>query len=111
MTRYRAPDPLLIVQLDALAAVFHRPTGTTQLVEPLVPELLDALCPNGTGPEALPERVAARLWTPGVAPGVTRGRRQRWARGGVLCGRVGWGIMVMKWRGRTLPGSRTGRKQ
>lgn len=43
--RYRAdpPELLLAEPLDALVAVFHRPSGTTHLLAPPAPEILDLL--------------------------------------------------------------------
>jgi PqqD family protein of HPr-rel-A system len=48
--RYRAADraSLRIVPLDVLTAIYHRASGQTHIVEPPVPEILDAL-----GDEAL----------------------------------------------------------
>lgn len=44
-TRYRAPpaEALRIVDLDGLVAIYHRPSGTTHLVDMPVPEILAAL--------------------------------------------------------------------
>jgi PqqD family protein of HPr-rel-A system len=42
-----APASRRVVELDALVAIFHRPSGTTHLLAPPAPELLDAL---GEGP-------------------------------------------------------------
>ena len=43
--RYRAPpaDALIAVTLDALTALFHRPSGITHLVAAPVPEILATL--------------------------------------------------------------------
>jgi PqqD family protein of HPr-rel-A system len=43
--RYRAPPPeaLLTIELDAFAAVFHRPSGITHLLASPAPEILAVL--------------------------------------------------------------------
>ena len=43
--RYRAPpaDALIEVELDAFAAIFHRPSGITHLLASPAPEILAAL--------------------------------------------------------------------
>jgi PqqD family protein of HPr-rel-A system len=58
-TRY-ATDPSsqrIVAGLDALVAIFHRPSGVTHLLAPPAPELLDAL---GDGP-ADAAKLLARL--------------------------------------------------
>jgi PqqD family protein of HPr-rel-A system len=52
--RYAADPPAarLTVALDALVAIYHRPSGTTHLLAPPAPELLDALA---EGPADAPE--------------------------------------------------------
>jgi PqqD family protein of HPr-rel-A system len=55
--RYAADPPAarLTVALDALVAIYHRPSGTTHLLAPPAPELLDALA---EGPADAPELLA-----------------------------------------------------
>ena len=66
MRRYRAAPAgaLVVAPLDQLAAVYHRPSGVTHLVDAPVPELLDLL---GDAPEpatALLTRLAERFDIP-----------------------------------------------
>jgi len=60
MTRFRAPAAaaLLIVPLDAFAAVFHRPSGGTHLLVEPAPQILEALAEPMTL-SALAERLSA----------------------------------------------------
>ena len=55
--RYAADPPAarLTVALDALVAIYHRPSGTTHLLASPAPELLDAL---GEGAADAPELLA-----------------------------------------------------
>ncbi|MDH7641030.1 HPr-rel-A system PqqD family peptide chaperone [Sphingomonas oryzagri] len=55
--RYAADPPTarLTVALDALVAIYHRPSGTTHLLASPAPELLDAL---GEGAADAPELLA-----------------------------------------------------
>jgi len=43
--RYRAPpaEALLIAELDAFTAIFHRPSGITHLLASPAPEILEVL--------------------------------------------------------------------
>ena len=51
------PDHLRIVPLDALTAIYHRPSGQTHIVSEPMPEILGAL---GRGPMTA-EALLARL--------------------------------------------------
>ena len=51
------PDHLRIVPLDALTAIYHRPSGQTHIVSEPMPEILAAL---GVGPMTA-EQLLARL--------------------------------------------------
>lgn len=59
--RFRADPPamLLAEPLDALVAVFHRPSGTTHLLAPPAPEILDALGREALDLHALLARLGA----------------------------------------------------
>ena len=50
---------LLRAPLDTLVAVFHRPSGTTHLLAPPAPEILDALGGEAMSLHALLARLAA----------------------------------------------------
>lgn len=50
---------LLAEPLDALVAVFHRPSGTTHLLAPPAPEILDLLGREALTLDALLARMAA----------------------------------------------------
>ena len=41
------PDAVRIVELDGLTVLYHRPSGTTHILAPPAPEILEAL---GAGP-------------------------------------------------------------
>jgi PqqD family protein of HPr-rel-A system len=58
--RYRADPPamLLTEPLDALVAIFHRPSGTTHLLAPPAPEILDLLGREAMSLDALLARLA-----------------------------------------------------
>lgn len=53
--RYRAPasDALLIAELDAFTAIFHRPSGITHLLVSPAPEILAILAGEALSIEAL----------------------------------------------------------
>ena len=51
------PEERCLVQLDGLTALFHRPSGTTHILAPPAPEILDALA-DGPGS---PATILARL--------------------------------------------------
>lgn len=75
--RYAADPPAmrLAVPLDALIAIYHRPSGVTHLLAPPAPELLDALAEGPADsaellarlsrlydlPDAAAEAIAARM--------------------------------------------------
>jgi PqqD family protein of HPr-rel-A system len=59
--RVYAADPpaaRLVVALDALVAVYHRPSGVTHLLAPPSPELLDALADGPADAATLRDRLA-----------------------------------------------------
>ncbi len=57
---YRADPPaaFLTEPLDAFTAVFHRPSGTTHLLVPPAPEILDVLGREALSLDALLARLA-----------------------------------------------------
>lgn len=61
--RYRAPPPeaLLTTGLDALTAVFHRPSGITHLLASPAPEILALLAETPLDADDLLARLAARF--------------------------------------------------
>ena len=63
MTVYRAaaPDALVIVPLDALTAVYHRPAGATHLLVEPAPEILSALAEGKADVATLLARLAERF--------------------------------------------------
>jgi PqqD family protein of HPr-rel-A system len=56
---FRAPasDALLIAELDAFTAIFHRPSGITHLLVSPAPEILAILAGEALSIEALLERL------------------------------------------------------
>jgi len=58
--RYRAPpaDALLVEPLDALTAIYHRPSGTTHLLAEPAPQILAALAAAPLDPAALAAALA-----------------------------------------------------
>lgn len=56
---YRAapPDALIVVPLDALSAIFHRPSGITHLMIAPAPEILAALAEGALTAAALLSRL------------------------------------------------------
>lgn len=86
MTQYRAraPDAVLVVPLDELAAVYHRPSGATHLVEPLVPELIAALGQDWSEPGAVLDRLAARFELPDADTAVLTARLDELAVAGLI---------------------------
>lgn len=76
MSRYRAPSPkvMAVAELDDLAVIYHRPSGMTHVVEPLVPELLAALGQDWSAAAALLERLRARFDMPDADAGVLAAR-------------------------------------
>lgn len=61
MRRYRADAPgmRLCVAAEGLTLLFHRPSGTTHVLLPPAPELLDMLAEAPADAEALALRLAA----------------------------------------------------
>lgn len=59
-----APGTVRVAPLDQLAAVYHRPSGVTHLVDAPVPELLDLLGDQPADAEALLFRLAATFDIP-----------------------------------------------
>lgn len=61
MTAWRAPPAgaTAAVRLDALTALYHRPSGTTHLLASPAPEILAALAGEPLTLDALLERLAA----------------------------------------------------
>ena len=59
---YAADPPLarIAIELDALVAIFHRPSGVTHLLAPPAPELLDALAAGAADALVLLARLAGR---------------------------------------------------
>jgi len=61
--RFRAPpvEALLIAELDAFTAIFHRPSGITHLLASPAPEILAALATDTLDVDALLARLSARF--------------------------------------------------
>lgn len=55
-----APGALRIVPLDGLVALFHEASGTTHIVAPPAPQILEALEEGPGDARALLDRIAAR---------------------------------------------------
>ncbi|MEH3157521.1 MAG: HPr-rel-A system PqqD family peptide chaperone [Sphingomonas taxi] len=68
--RYHAPpaEALLIVDLDAFVAVFHRPSGITHLLASPAPEILAALAEAPLDRDALLARLGADFALVDAAP-------------------------------------------
>jgi PqqD family protein of HPr-rel-A system len=75
---------LAAVALDDLIAIHHRPSGATHLVEPLVPELLDALGDDWCDAPALLERLAARFDLPDADAAALTARLDELAEAGLV---------------------------
>jgi PqqD family protein of HPr-rel-A system len=58
------PAARIVRPLDALVAVFHRPSGATHLLAAPAPELLDALAAGPAGAATLLARLAERFDLP-----------------------------------------------
>lgn len=60
---FRAPpvEALLIAELDAFTAIFHRPSGITHLLASPAPEILAALAGDALEIDALMQRLSARF--------------------------------------------------
>ena len=58
------PETRIACPLDALTAVFHRPSGATHLLAPPAPELLAALAAGPADAETLLARLAERFDLP-----------------------------------------------
>ena len=76
MIRYRAPaaESVAVTELDGLAVIYHRPSGMTHVVEPLVPELLAALGTDWTAAPDLLARLRASFEMPDADTGVLAAR-------------------------------------
>jgi PqqD family protein of HPr-rel-A system len=61
------PAARVTVVLDEMVAIFHRPSGTTHLLAPPAPELLDALAEGPTDAAGLLARLSARFELVGSA--------------------------------------------
>ncbi|USI74108.1 HPr-rel-A system PqqD family peptide chaperone [Sphingomonas morindae] len=61
--RYAAEPPAtrLVVPLDAMTALYHRPSGATHLLASPLPELLDALAEGPADAATLLARLARRF--------------------------------------------------
>ena len=61
--RYRAPpaEALLIAELDAFTAIFHRPSGITHLLASPAPEILEVLAEAPLDLVTLLARLAERF--------------------------------------------------
>ncbi len=55
-----APEALRFVPLDGLVALFHVPSGTTHVVAPPAPQILEALHEGPGDARAILARIAAR---------------------------------------------------
>lgn len=69
-SRYAA-DPsgdVSIVALDGLVALFHAPSGTTHIVSPPVPQILEALAEGPADAAAILERIRTRYEVEEDAP-------------------------------------------
>jgi PqqD family protein of HPr-rel-A system len=62
VTAYAADLPAArsMIELDALVAIFHRPSGTTHLLAAPAPQLLEALADGPTDAAALLARLSER---------------------------------------------------
>lgn len=61
MTRYRADPPALrpSVAAEGMTLLFHRPSGTTHVLLPPAPEILDVLAAGPADIATIAERLAA----------------------------------------------------
>jgi PqqD family protein of HPr-rel-A system len=61
--RFRAPpvEALLIAELDAFTAIFHRPSGITHLLASPAPEILAALAADALDIDALMARLSEQF--------------------------------------------------
>ena len=68
--RYAADPPAarLMVALDELVAIYHRPSGATHLLAPPAPELLDALAEGPADAAALLARLSRQFDLPDADP-------------------------------------------
>jgi PqqD family protein of HPr-rel-A system len=56
------PDPLAgAVELEGLLAVFHAPSGTSHILAPPAPQILESLAGRAGGVEEILERVSERF--------------------------------------------------
>jgi PqqD family protein of HPr-rel-A system len=61
--RYAAdpPEASARVEIEGLTLLYHRPSGTTHILAPPAPEILDALAAAPLGAEAVAARLAERF--------------------------------------------------
>ena len=55
------PDAVRIVELDGLTVLYHRPSGTTHILAPPAPQILDALGAGAADAEELLRRIRERF--------------------------------------------------
>ena len=55
------PDAVRIVELDGLTVLYHRPSGTTHILAPPAPQILDALGAGAADAEELLRRIGERF--------------------------------------------------
>ena len=68
--RADAPEALRLVPLDGLVALFHAPSGTTHIVAPPAPQILEALHEGPGDARAILARIAARYEIDGGAEAI-----------------------------------------
>jgi PqqD family protein of HPr-rel-A system len=68
------PDRRIAVTLDTLVAVYHRPSGATNLLASPAPELLDALHEGPADADTLLRRLAERFEIADADPGAIAAR-------------------------------------
>ncbi|WP_454884647.1 HPr-rel-A system PqqD family peptide chaperone [Sphingomonas oryzagri] len=76
--RYAADPPVarLTVALDALVAIYHRPSGTTHLLASPAPELLEALSEGAADAGELLVRLSRRFELPDAAADAIEARME-----------------------------------
>jgi PqqD family protein of HPr-rel-A system len=86
VTCYRAPsaEAMAVAELDDLAVIYHRLSGMTHVVEPLVPELLAALGEDWTSALELLERLRAQFEMPDADAGVLAARLDELVEAGLV---------------------------
>ena len=55
------PDAVRIVELDGLTVLYHRPSGTTHILAPPAPEILEALGASPADADELLGRIRERF--------------------------------------------------